>query len=327
MNRERIQKNSMSFDNIGFNLINFKDKNQQLTRHAQTMLDRLSEMFEIKNLPETIPERIFKMMIMMQGFVIFYKVKENESKDYSGYRIFYSGLGGVPDIYYEPTIAVISNPQLKKSLNLKIDEECVIIRFDSMMQGVLPILEEYGSGLAENLLSMRNYSINSRLFNFLSTNKDRDKASNDKIVKDIENGELAVEVPTTFMENGIKLQPNASGVTGGMTQLIEFNQYLKASEMNEFGLNSNYNMKRESITANESNLNEDYLLSYPDNVKMNIESGLEKVNKMYGLDLKFEFKGAWKIRDEEMIQPINEEPSEKQVEEPKDEGVTEDVQD
>ena len=70
-----------------------------------------------------------------------------------------------------------------------------------------------------------------------------------------------------------------------LTNLIEYHQYLKAGLFNELGLNSNYNMKRESINSNESQLNDDMLHPLIDDMLARRREALEEVNAMFGLNV------------------------------------------
>ena len=78
-----------------------------------------------------------------------------------------------------------------------------------------------------------------------------------------------------------------------LTNLIEYHQYLKAGLFNELGLNSNYNMKRESINSNESQLNDDMLHPLIDTMLREREEGVKRVNAMFGTDIKVSFNSSW----------------------------------
>ena len=96
--------------------------------------------------------------------------------------------------------------------------------------------------------------------------------------------------------DGIKVQ-NAQTSSGNITiQLIELNQYLKASLYNEVGINANFNMKRERLNSNEVDMNVDVLHPLIDNMLLNRQKGIEKLNMLYGLDAFVEFGSIWKIR-------------------------------
>ena len=85
-----------------------------------------------------------------------------------------------------------------------------------------------------------------------------------------------------------------------ITDLIELQQYIKSQLQNELGLQSNYNMKRESINSNEAILNRDTLYPLVDEMYNCRMEGIEKVNKMFGTKIEVEFDGIWKQNHNEL---------------------------
>ena len=147
-------------------------------QHVFYMLNRTQVMFDYENLPETIPARNLEILLQLNGNVFFTEV---EGK----YYVFTGGLGGEPDVYYEPTIYTVANPALNFSKNLKIDEDGVLIRSDSYGVGLLPMFQKYAALLAENEITMRIADINNRIPFLLSAADDRTKASAEKFLKDV----------------------------------------------------------------------------------------------------------------------------------------------
>ena len=78
-----------------------------------------------------------------------------------------------------------------------------------------------------------------------------------------------------------------------LTQFIELHQYLKGSFYNEIGLNANFNMKREALGDGESSLNEDSLLPLCDEMLRCRQEDFDKVNEMFGTNIKVEFDSSW----------------------------------
>ena len=54
------------------------------------MLNRCQSMLEFTGLPETIPERNFKLMLQMNGFALGLNPEKTKGKPY----MFFGGLGG-----------------------------------------------------------------------------------------------------------------------------------------------------------------------------------------------------------------------------------------
>lgn len=271
----------------------FEDKERAISQHISYMLSRTQSMFKYDGLPDTIPQRVLELYLQINGNCCFYEYNDS-------LYVFTGGLGGEPDVYYMPTLYTISNPALKLSKNLKIDVECVVIPNDSMYIGLMPLFTRYATSITENELSLNIAVINSRIIDLISAPDDRTKESAEQFLLDVKDGKLGVIGENAFLD-GIKAQPyGSSGNTNTLTNLIEFQQYQKASFWNEIGLNANYNMKRESLNSAESQLNDDALLPLIDDMLRMRQIGIDKVNKMFGTDIKVGFASAWEDNEEEL---------------------------
>ena len=273
-----IMGESSSFD--------FTDKSDNIFRHTVYMLNRTQSMFKWSGLPESIPQRMVELYLQINGNVCFY---QHEGTLY----VFRGGLGGKPDVYYMPTVYTVANPALNFTANLKINEECIVIPNDTMYLGLMPLFQKYATLMAENELSINIATINSRIIDLIAAPDDRTRMSAEKFLKDVVEGKLGVISSNEFFE-GLNSQPyGSSGNTNTITNLIELEQYLKASWFNELGINSNYNMKRESLNTEESQLNHDALLPLIDDMLRQRQEGAERVNDMFGTDISVDFDSAW----------------------------------
>lgn len=273
-------------------LFDFKDKERCAWYHISQMLIRTQSMFKYRGLPESIPARNLEIMLQTRGHVAWYHTNGE-------LYVFIGGLGGVPDAYYMPTVYTIANPALNISKNLKIGEDCIVMPSDSLYQGLMPIFSHYATGVTENELSMRTAIINTRIVDLISAQDERTAESAREYLRNIEDGKLGVIAETALLE-GLKAQPyGTNGATQVLTDLIEMEQYWKASVFNELGLNANYNMKRESLNSAESQLNNDALLPLVDDMLKCRREALEKVNDMFGTDIEVDFSSSWKDNIEE----------------------------
>ena len=149
--------------------------------------------------------------------------------------------------------------------------------------------------------------ISIRIMTLLTGNTDRDIASAKQYIEDIKAGKIGVAMSTPFME-GLKTQPYGEISGKILTQLIELQQYYKASMFNDIGLNSNYNMKRETIVSAEIELNADALFPFVDNMLISRKLALKEVNEMFGTDISVELASSWEdLADSREIQDILEE--------------------
>lgn len=275
---------SYYFDNFVGKLYDFNDKEAAVRNYIAYMLDRTQRIFEYKGLPDTIPQRMLEFLLQVNGYACFGECKGE-------LYAFYGGLGGEPDAYYRPTICVVANPYLNFNKSFKIDEDCVIMRNDSLLYGLLPLFSRYATAMAENDISFRLSSVNTRIEFLLSAPDDSTKQAAEKFLKDIEEGKQGVIASNEFLE-GIKAQEVGRSMRT-FTDLIEYQQYLKASWFNEIGLNANYNMKREKLSTTESQMNNDALLPLVEDMLEQRRLACEKINEMFGTDISVDFASSW----------------------------------
>lgn len=283
-----------AYSNLGIRLFDpdmFKEdekhhgKERIGTAQILYMLARTQSMFDYSGLPDTIPARNLEIMLQLNGNVFFTEVN-------GSYYVFTGGLGGEPDVYYEPTIYTVANPALAFSKNLRIGEDGILIRSDSYGIGLLPMMQKYAAMMVENEFTMRIADINARIAFMMSASDDRTEKSARTFLERIVNGEMGVISDSAFLES-LKVNPAGSEHTQRMTDLIEYQQYLKAAWFNDLGINANYNMKREAISPDEAQLNDDALLPLIDDMLEQRQIALDKINAKYGLDISVSLDSSW----------------------------------
>ena len=83
-------------------------------------------------------------------------------------------------------------------------------------------------------------------------------------------------------------------------QLIELQQYLKASWYNEIGLNANFNMKREYLSEEEIRSSTDVLLPLIDDMLRCREEAVSLVNSTFGTSIGVKKNSAWENKQDEL---------------------------
>ena len=273
-------------------------KTKSARAYYQYLLSRIMEMFEYKNMPDTIPHDIFDRYLMLNGIACITKDPDDKL------RVFYGNLGGVQDCYYRPTQFIIANPHFKETFSKNCivlgeeEHDGVLMRNDFGWVGLHPMLSRYSCLMAENILTLRVADVMLRITALLSAPSDKEYKSAMEYIKSLEDGNLKVIAENAFFD-GIKLQSPPSNNGSYLTQFIEYQQYLKGSFYNEVGLSANYNMKREAIGKGESTLDQDALLPLCENMLKCRREDLAKVNAMYGTNITVDFSSSWK---ENMLQ-------------------------
>lgn len=287
---------------FGGNANILKNKPVLIDSYFKEMMNKTIEMFEYGDLPETIPQRELELLLQNARFVIWCK-DEKDGKLF----VFYGGLGGMPNEYYQPTQAIVSNPYLRFTKVLDLEEfnkkgNCVVGWNDKLHMGLYTLNMRYASLLAETDLTLKYQLVNLRFMNILTGDDDAMKESIQKMFEDVEDGTgYGIIVTKSFMEESSlgNVDITSSSRNMQLKDVIEVKQYLKGSWLNDLGLNANYNMKREAINESESDLNEDALLPLIDNMLNSRKEMVEKVNKMFGTTISVKISSSWqKIRDE-----------------------------
>lgn len=282
------------------------DKDRSIFNYMMLMFDRTNQMFEYEGLPDTIPAEMLELFLQVNGHIGFVNWNEN-------LYALPGGMGGAPDPYYRPTLYIIANPALGGSRSCRIinylppyetenwdsSPECVLMKNDTQFRGLFYMFSRYATQLAENDVSIRSAQINSRQQALISAATDRDVASANKYIKDLEDGKLSAVAETPFIDS-IKAANLSVQGANNIIQLIELQQYLKASWYNEIGLNANFNMKREYLSEEELRSSTDVLLPLIDNMLVCREEALSIVNSTFGTNITVKKNSAWENKQQEL---------------------------
>ena len=292
-----------------------EDKNYLIDYHIQTALIKTLKMFEYEGLPETIPARELERILQLGSFA--YWLKAEDGKIY----VFYGGLGGLPNEYYQPTKFIVANPYLRFFKVVEVNEEGVLMWNDLAHMGLYPIIRRYAEFMAECDITLRFGLINHRLVSILEAVNDKQKQEAELLLKDIVEGKkIGVLVGKSFESDDGHFKVNEYRHATGqdIKDIIELQQYVKASFYNEIGLQANFNMKREAINGEEAGMNEEALKPLCDDLLQSRRDALEKINKQFGLNVTVKYSSSWEAR-----RLLGNEDKGKQPEEDKVEEVTE----
>lgn len=279
----------------------FTNKKDRITDYVSYMLNRVNHMFEYDGLPDNISRRSMEYQLMTHGVMVICKIEDNEILNPEGVAPLKGGVyvlwgtpGGVMDLNNELTYVIVAHPRLKQSKQLKINEDCVLLRNDTLCYGLLPMFERYATMIVENDITLNMASMQSRMTAIMASGDDATKASAELFLNDVKNGKFGV-----ILDDGIdelfKLQvlPYSANSAHTITDLIELEQYLKASWFNELGLSANYNMKREAINSSEAQLGQDGLIPLVDDMLHSRQEAWDKANELFGTNVKVDYHRPW----------------------------------
>lgn len=275
------------------------DKRKSIYNYVMLMFDRTNQMFEYEGLPETIPAYIMELFLQINGHVGIVNYNDN-------LYALPGGMGGPPDPYYRPTYYIIANPGLGMSASFKIInylppydrqawdsyDECVLVRNDTNFRGLFYIFSRYATQMTENDISIRCAQVNSRQQAFITASSDAEVAAANKYLEDLVAGKMTAVAEKSFLD-GIKAANVSVNTANNIIQLIELQQYLKASWYNEIGLNANFNMKREYLSEEEIRSDTDVLIPLIDDMLYCREQAVDKINEVFGTSISVKKNSAW----------------------------------
>lgn len=282
------------------------DKESGTATYISYMLSRTNQMFEYSGLPDTIPQQLLELMLQSYGSV---GIVEINTTLYA----FRGNAGGAPDPYYRPTLFTSANPALAPSAyQFRIVNHfppydkthwsslppCVYFRNDVNSNGLLPLFARYASQMVENDISIRSAQINSRQQTLITASTAAEIESANKYLQSLEAGKLTTIATAPFLE-GLSATNVSTMASNAVIQLIELQQYLKASWYNELGLNSSFNMKREYLSAEEIKASTDVLLPLVDDMLLCRQIAIEEVNSQFGTNITVSKNSAWQNKQKE----------------------------
>ena len=271
-------------------MIPITNKKEQLSKFRADMLNKSLTMFEWKNLPDTLPAVEIEKQLQTNGYSIIAKVEGNV-------YAFQGGFSG-QDPYNQPTKAIVNNPSLNYNGTFTINEDCVIIKNDDMQQGLIHIYNKYGTLLIENQITMLMTDYNYRMPFTISSKDDSTTQSAREYLQKVVDGSLGV-IGEAKLFDALKVTPTNNKGVNSFADLYGYQQFIEAQLNNTIGLATNNNMKRERLTTNEIEVNKN--ASYPliDNMLRNRKQAVEKINKMFDLDIDVEFSSIWNGTNED----------------------------
>lgn len=138
-------------------------------------------------------------LLFKYGYLSVQDLTENENIDAKMIGMCFSPVGLTGrDFYYNPTTAILSNPMLTDSLQLKIGIDCAIVKLTPSYMGIWDIIEFYADKLS-NLDNAINMSIINNKFAFVLAGKTKGAvAALKKMMDKINSGS-----PTVFLDGRV----------------------------------------------------------------------------------------------------------------------------
>ena len=305
------------------------------------------------NVPKTIDETFLKNAIMLLGKVVFFKLdQEILDQRQSAVHPLKPGdlvaLNGndsnMQTIYYMHNRVLVTNPVFSKTYNLTPGEDCEIVYCTEPDRyrifghgGLFGLIARTATILADNDISINVAQRNTRLVNLISADDTGTKRSVDTVMRDVYSGKPYMAVQSNLLGNLQSIPMTQTTSNQYLVQLIEMRQYIYSHFYECLGLQTHDNMKKERLITEEINDNEELSALNIDDILISIQEGLQRVNAMFGTDIKaylnpiiqraHEQTEAAAEDVEDTIEDQTEEPAEDQSEEPAEDQSEEPAED
>lgn len=263
-------------------------KEKQIRAFTHSMLNKTLTMFEYTGLPDSLPAVELEKQLQQNGYSVIAKYDGN-------LYAFQAGFSG-QDVYYRPTQAIITNPALKFNATLDLNTDCILIKNDDMQRGLLYFYKHYGRLLTENEITMLLTDYNLRMPSLISANDDNTIENAQAYLSDIVEGKVGV-IGESKLFDSLKVQPTTDKGSSNFADMYGYQQYLLATLNNEIGLATNNNMKKERLTTNEVDVNQNATYPLIDNMLRNRQEAVSKINALFGTNITVKFSSIWDSSD------------------------------
>ena len=249
--------------------------------YREWLLKKLLSRFEFKNIPTFWDADYFLEVLFLEGRVCV-------TDTAMGILPFKCGLTGI-GVFEQPTTCVIANPVLG-NFERTIDVDCALLRLQYNYQGAGWLINRYAT-----LLAMCDSAVSVNLMNSKSAFifKAASKAQAETIKKMYD--EITMGRPAVFVgENGAINSENVYNIPVKQNFVADDIQLLKRKIINEFltdiGINNTNLEKRERLTDDEVNANNDEVIANIQHWMDNLKDGVSRINKLYNLNMSVELR-------------------------------------
>lgn len=267
----------------------YKPELRWLVRNWRRQLySKVENLFVYENLPKEIDKQAFQLGLMRFGKLIFYKIGDKFLVQNFSYT-------NKLNWYYIPVHGRVVNPWLPpghQNFEFKLEDEAIIYSCTPNIYSFeehsleADLIQKTATQLAENDVSYYCIQRNHRLIAIITAQDDKQRAEANRILDHMYNGDAEIVMKEDLV-NRIQVNPIAMNATRSpLTELVEFQQYVLANFYHSFGINSNYNLKREQLNSSEIDVNREVLrLNIEDMLKCR-ENGVERINELYNINLR-----------------------------------------
>lgn len=281
----------------------------------------------IRDAPETFNDAYIKTHLILDGNIC---ITDFNDKLYG----VIGGWGGEPDEYYVPTVYTIANPRLGSKM-VKIGENGVVITNTAVdglgvglfSGGLYDLIHQTATLLADNIISINCEQINRRVQTFFTADSEAQAVAGEAVLKKMYAGSPYQILRQDIVKKlGINPSSNGTGSAQSITALVELHNYIISNFFQSIGIKANNVMKKERLITDEIESQDDFVQLSILEILTSWQRGFDKVNEMYGTDIKVELNPVL-IREIADEFSVDSEPSSEAIESVSEPPVSDTIDD
>lgn len=244
--------------------------------YREWLLKKILARIEFENIPSFWDLDYFLEVLFLDG-----KVCITDSA--MGILPFKCGVTGI-GVFEQPTKCIIANPVLG-NFERTIDVDCALLKLQYNYSGCGWLINRYAT-----LLAMCDSSIAVNLMNSKATYVFKAASKSQAATMQTMYDEITMGKPAVFVgENGALNSENMFTMPAKQNFIADDVQLLKRKIVNEFlteiGINNTNLDKRERLTDDEVNANNDEVIANIEHWMDNLKDGVNRINKLYNLGI------------------------------------------
>lgn len=279
---DQIMKNDALRDYFSLNPKKVDPNSTTFNYYVDTLLRKAQSIYEFKNIPENWDIDYMVTTLLAQGFFCITDTP-------MGVLPLRCGLSGI-NVFNHPTTIIIANPVLG-NLERTIDQDAALVKLQYTYQSIMPIIYKYATMLAECDSSISVNLMNSKVC-FIGLCSSKNQAESMKLMyKKISEGEPAIFVKGDQINSEqIFYNHVKENFVAGEIQILK--RKIMSEFLTEIGVNNANTDKKERLTDNEVEANDEEIQLNAGYWLDNIREGINKANEMFNLNITVDLKNT-----------------------------------
>lgn len=242
-------------------------------------------MFKYDGLPDSVRPEDLERMLLENGELIF-------TKWHDDFYIFQFTGAGKQNYLGEWDSYQVNNPYINCNA-VFTDKDAVRVRNTDNSVSLAGMLDMYSELLSESYITLNMSDVNARLSFLISAGDSATKTSAELFLKQVYDGKQGIIGSQPLLES---LSVNPLAEHRDFQSVIELNKFYYSDFFQKIGLTNLYNNIHDRISATETEFTATSIYPFVDNMKKNREQAIEKINKLFGLNVSVEFTSSWDYR-------------------------------